>query len=134
MITQDDLNPHGFPLTDKQGANLFVLAQKLTKLETAFGSIFKITSGVRSIEDQYRIYRERGITDPSKVPIHSQHLEGNAADIYDNHKTLQSFLLSEKGLECLEDLSLYCEDFSVCPNWAHIQNAAPASKKRFFLP
>jgi hypothetical protein len=134
MIAPEDLNPKNFPETSNQKSNLYILAEKLSKLENIFGSLFKITSGLRSMEDQFRIYAERGITDPTKIPVHSQHLLGNAADIYDPHKTLQEFLLSEKGLIVLEDLGLYCEDFSCTPNWTHLQNAAPASKKRFFLP
>lgn len=134
MITIEDLNISHKPLTDEQGRNLNALAFKLTKLEDKFGSLFKITSGFRSIEDQYHIYRLRGIDTP---PLHSQHLFGNAADIWDPRKTLQDFLLSERGLQALEDIGLWCEHFDCCQKpspWVHCQQVAPASGSRFFIP
>lgn len=129
MITFEDLNPHQFEMTEDQKNNLISLAEKLTQFETAFGSLFKITSGLRSIEDHYRIYREKGI---DHVPMGSQHLRGNAADISDLHGTLKEFCLSEKGMQLLEELDLYCE--AGTKGWQHFQQIAPLSGKRFFQP
>lgn len=131
MIDLDDLNPHAFPLTENQEQNLFELAEKLTKLESAFGALFKITSGFRSISDHYRIYKAKGIEHP---PMGSRHLTAQAADIYDPHKTLQEWCLTEHGLGQLEDLGLWCELFEYTLNWVHFQICPPASGKRFFKP
>lgn len=130
MITWEDLNPKNFPLTSEQQSNLILLAPLITAMEDAFGSLYKITSGFRSIEDHYRIYREMGIDHP---PMGSQHLQGNAVDIYDPRSTLRTWLLTEKGLLALEKQNLYCEQFDERPR-VHFQRVAPLSKKRFFLP
>lgn len=135
MISIKDLNPKEYLLTLSQEQNLSALASLLTVLEDSFrktpGSfLFTITSGFRSIEDQYRIYRAKGIENP---PLKSAHLTGEAADISDPLKKLQEWLLGD-GLKELERLGLYCEEFSHTPKWAHIQSKKPHSGNRYFLP
>lgn len=44
------------------------------------GQPITITSGYRSLQDHLRIYKEKGITDKSKIPMGSYHLKGLAAD------------------------------------------------------
>lgn len=134
MITLEDLNPHNFPLTEEQTKNLTLLAEKLTVFENAFlltehGFLFKITSGVRSVEDHYRIYKAKGIDNP---PMGSQHLKGAAADISDPNGWLKEFCISEEGLNLRDTLSLHREKGTV--GWTHLQLFAPLSGKLDFYP
>ncbi len=137
MIESSDLNPHGFPLTENQEHNLEELAHRLSLLETVFlktpgSSLFKITSGFRSLQDHYRIYKAKGIDHP---PMGSKHLTGEAVDVLaPDHGALKVWLLSEPGLQVLEDLEFYCELFDYTKSWAHFQVCPPASGKRFFQP
>lgn len=133
-ISLEDLNPKKFLISKEQKSRLLLLASKLTTLEDAFGSLFKITSGFRSREDQICIYHAKGIFDESKIPFGSQHLLGNAADIYDPRGTLKAFLLTDKAALVYTNLGLYFEDFAYAKNWVHIQQVAPSSGRRFFIP
>lgn len=132
MIELKDLNIRGHLLTEEQKAHLIALAFKLTKLEDLFGSLFKITSGFRTKEDQIHIYNIRGIYDESKMHFFSQHLSGNAADIFDPRRNLEAFLATDKGLKALETIGLYQE----APDQelrVHLQQVAPRSGKRVFI-
>lgn len=134
MITSEDLNPREYDLTSNQESNLETVATLLTLLEDEFrktpGSfIFQITSGFRSMEDHYRIYRAKGIDNP---PLGSKHLTGQAADISDPLGVLAKWV-QEEGLCQLERLNLYCEDPKYTKKWVHFQDSAPASKHRFFI-
>lgn len=44
------------------------------------GQPITITSGYRSPQHQIEVYRQKGITDKSKIPMGSYHLKGLAAD------------------------------------------------------
>jgi len=113
--------------------NLLYLASKCNLLEIAFEHDLTITSGYRSPEDQYRIYREKGVTDTSKVPMGSSHLKGLACDFADTHGLLDLFLSRNNG-EMLVKLGLYLEHPDSTPGWTHIQLNAPKSGKRIFYP
>jgi len=144
MITIEKLNPKSFELTDEQRENLELLCPLLTEIEArAKCGDFVVTNGFRSLQDHLRIYHqinERRLKQNLfvvSVPMGSQHLKGNAADIADPKKELQAYLLTEPGLESLEELGLYCErfDYTSQPNpWVHFQRVAPVSNKRFFRP
>lgn len=131
MISLKDLNPKGFETSEDQLKNLGILAEKLSVVEEKSGIQLHITSGLRDLKDHLRIYKEKGVSNP---PMGSKHLFGEAADCFDPQKKLQQWCLSEQGLECLEDLGLYCEAFEATPNWVHFQIAPPKSGKRFFKP
>lgn len=89
------------------------------------------SSCLRSKQGQIRIYKQKGVTDLSKIPFGSAHLTGEAVDIADNGE-LQKWL--KKNMKKMEELGLYAEDFSATPTWVHLQKRAPKSGKRFFLP
>lgn len=91
----------------------------------------KVTSGLRTREDQLRIYKAKGIPE-SKIPWGSKHLTGGAVDIFDPEKKLQAWCLA--NIPELEAADLYCEDFGSTPNWVHFQIFPPKSGKRFFMP
>jgi hypothetical protein len=112
--------------------NLMTLLERVSKVRELFSKPMTVTSGYRSMAEHLEIYRKKGITDQSKIPMKSRHLIGAAVDIYDPNKILQSWILS--NVKVLEDVGLWCEDFSATPNWVHFQCTSPASGKRFFKP
>lgn len=90
------------------------------------------TSGVRSEADQIRIYAEKGITDKSKIPMNSKHLDGKAIDIADPKGELAVWIKEHQDL--LADAGLYIEDPTETPGWIHFQTEKPASGNRIFKP
>jgi hypothetical protein len=128
-IDQADLDPEKL-------AQCKDLLERMNKVRDAFGKPMIVTSGVRTLADHLRIYKNKGITDQSKIPMKSRHLETitscAAVDIADSKNELQQFLLKNENV--LEDAGLWCEDFSYCSNWVHFQNSPPNSGKRFFSP
>jgi uncharacterized protein YcbK (DUF882 family) len=111
--------------------NLTILLERINLVRQAYGKPMIVTSGLRTLEDHYRIYRSKGIPD-DKIPLKSQHLFGAAVDIADSQKELQSWCLN--NIQVLENSQLWLEDFKATPNWCHFQIYPPKSKKRFFMP
>ena len=98
-----------------------------------------VTSGLRTMEDHLRIYREKaakaGIPfDESKVPKKSKHLFGQAVDIYDPGLKITAWLKANP--QVLEEANLYCEEGN--SNWVHYQIRPFGSYKpggtRWFIP
>ena len=112
--------------------NLADLVEKLNKIRTAYGKPMTITSGLRTKADQIRIYNQKGITDPKKIPMGSRHLYGQAADIGDAKKELQQWC--KDNVKILEEAGLWCEHFDDTPTWVHFQTVPPKSGNRFFKP
>lgn len=63
--------------------SLEVLLYRMNIVRAKWGKPMTVTSGYRSIEDHLRIYKAKGITDQSKIPMRSKHLFGQACDILD---------------------------------------------------
>jgi uncharacterized protein YcbK (DUF882 family) len=116
---------------DIQG-NLMILLERINKIRDAYGKPMTVTSGLRTMEDHLRIYREKGITDINRIPMKSRHLYGQAVDISDPKQELQKWCLA--NVKLLEEVGLWMEDFSATPNWCHFQVVAPGSGNRFFKP
>lgn len=112
--------------------NLMTLLERINKIRAKWGKPMTVTSGLRTKEDQIRVYKDKGITDITKIPMGSQHLKGAAIDISDPKKELQKWCLANEKV--LEEVGLWMEDFSATPNWCHFQIVAPKSGKRWFLP
>lgn len=112
--------------------NLNKLLKSVNVVRIAWGKPMTVTSGLRSMADHLRIYKNKGITDPSKIPLKSRHLYGEAVDISDPNKELQIWCKANEKI--LEQAGLWMEDFSVTPNWCHFQCVPPKSGKRWFLP
>lgn len=112
--------------------NIMLLLERINKIRNSYNRTMIVTSGYRSREDQIRIYKAKGITDLGKIPMGSQHLKGAAVDIHDPNKELQKWLLANISL--LEQVGLWCEDFSATKTWVHFQIYSPKSGKRFFMP
>ncbi len=116
--------------------NLFTLRSAVSLIRKLYNKPLTVSSGLRTMEDHLRIYKAKGITDKSKIPVKSKHLLGAAVDIADPKQELQAFILKNKHL--LEDCELWVEDFSVSRTWVHLQCQPFASwkpgKSRFFRP
>lgn len=134
MITMNEiLRKYKFEQLDAEvQKNLIDLLEKINKVRSLYNKPMKITSGLRTKEDQIRIYNQKGITDLTKIPMGSRHLYGQAIDVFDPNKELQQWCLS--NVIKLEEIGLWCEDFLYTPNWTHFQSVPPKSGKRFFKP
>lgn len=111
--------------------NLEELLKRINVIRTAYGKPMTITSGYRSKQDHLRIYRSKGVPD-HKIPMGSLHLSGEACDVSDPKQELQKWC--KANVHILEEVGLWCEDFSATVNWVHFQSRPPKSGKRFFLP
>lgn len=114
-------------------ANLFALHHKLNILASMLHFDPTITSGYRTWDDHLRIYAQKRLRDPSlKIPDNSLHLWGAACDLSDSGSLVKKAILD--GLEVVEKLDLYFEDFDYTHGWVHVQIYPPKSGKRFFQP
>ena len=105
------------------------LIEKINRL--GFKPVKVFSSCLRSKQSQIRIYKAKGVTDISKIPLGSAHITGEGVDIADNGE-LQSWL--KANVNKLKELGLYVEDFAATPTWVHIQDRAPKSGNIFFKP
>ena len=133
----EELNPKGGQPDPEIMANLVMLYDKMNDFRAKYGKPMVITSGLRTKEDQLRIYRKiferKGIPfDESKVPMRSNHLYGLACDVYDPDGALRIWIM--KNLSFCEKLGFYFESFRYTPNWVHFQIVPPRSGRRFFVP
>lgn len=99
--------------------NLNILLEKANLFRKAYNKSLIVSSGYRSKEDQIRIYKEKGITDISKIPMKSKHLFGQALDFSDPNGDLKTWV--NNNLELMKDIGLWFESFSVTTTWVHIQ-------------
>jgi uncharacterized protein YcbK (DUF882 family) len=114
--------------------NLLKLLAAVNIIREAWGKPMRITSGYRSMLDHLRIYREKGITDKSKIPMKSKHLFGAGVDIADPGLLLTKWLQDHP--EMLEKAGLFCEAGN--SNWVHFQclpfGSYKPGKTRWFNP
>lgn len=132
-----ELNPKEYELDVEVMANLIMLYDKINDVRKAYGKPMIVTSGIRTKQDQLRIYKniffKKGIPfDINKVPMSSNHLFGLACDIYDPDGVLKHWIL--RNLEYCTKLGFYFEMFRHTPNWVHFQTVPPRSGQRFFIP
>jgi hypothetical protein len=117
--------------TEHQG-NMLELLLRINKIRAAYGKPMIVTSCYRSLQEHLDIYKRKGITDQSQIPMKSKHLYGQAVDISDPKRELQVWCSNNVPL--LEEIGLWMEDFPYTSNWCHFQIIAPASGNRFFKP
>ena len=125
MITMEELLNHKYKLEDQPEEiqkNLGILLTRINIVRAKWGKSMTSTSGLRTMEDHLRIYRQKaeraGIPfDESKVPMHSKHLKGAADDISDPKLEITDWLKANP--EILEEADLYCELGNA--NWVHFQ-------------
>jgi len=97
--------------------NLAILLERVNKVRAAYGKPMIVTSGLRTMEDHLRIYREKGITDQSKIPMRSRHLFGQAVDISDPNGALYKW--SQDNEPMLLSIGLWLERGT--KGWVHFQ-------------
>jgi uncharacterized protein YcbK (DUF882 family) len=100
--------------------NITELLRRVNELRTAYGKPLLVTSGYRSLEDHLRIYKAKGITDQSKIPMKSRHLSGEAVDFAPVEESISEFQKWVKdNIKEMERIGLWFEDFSATPTWVH---------------
>lgn len=133
-ISMSELLNHKYLLEDQSDeiqANLLILLDRANKIRDAWGRPMTATSGLRTMADHLRIYAQKGITDPAKIPMKSHHLFGEAVDILDAQLELTAWLKGD-GATIAEDIGLWFEEGNA--NWVHMQIVPPKSGNRWFLP
>lgn len=142
MISMSELLKNKYKLEDQSveiQENLKILLEKVNKIRALWAKPMTVTSGLRTMEDHLRIYRQmaekKGIAfDESKVPKRSKHLFGQACDIADTGLVITQWL--KDNPQILEDIDLYCEAGN--SNWVHFQTVPFGSYKpggtRWFKP
>lgn len=98
--------------------NIETLLHRLNLFRELYGQPMSVTSGFRSMEDHLRIYREKGITDPSKIPMNSAHLTGQACDFADPKGVLKSWIRMNPTI--LDTCNLYQENPTSTVGWIHL--------------
>jgi hypothetical protein len=131
MIKESELNPKGYKLTEEQTKNLPILLERINKVREKYSKPMIVTSGIRSMSDHLRIYKDMGITDPSKIPMKSNHLKGAAVDISDPDGKLMDWVEANEKL--MEEIGLWMEARDSIKR-VHFQIFPPASGRRFFNP
>lgn len=115
-------------------ANLLILLEKMNKVRELYNKPMKITSGLRTKEDQIRVYAQKGIIDLSKIPMKSKHLAGAAVDVSDPSGELN--LWCKENEETLRELGIWLETRQ--GNWQHFQvlpyGSYTPKKSIFFNP
>lgn len=103
-----------------------------------FGRPWKSTSGYRYWPEHVEIYRKmneerkKEKLPPLVVPLKSNHLIFKAVDIYDPNQDVKFFVAEQ--LHLFEEGNIYFEAFKYTKDWVHMQNVAPRSRNRFFVP
>lgn len=131
MIKFEELNPHKYELTEDQKTNLLILQKKMNVIREKWGSPMIVTSGVRSMELQKKIYLDKGFSEKD-IPMGSAHLVGLACDISDKDGSLYTWCT--ENIPLLEELEIFLECKDATPGWVHFQNRSPNSGNRFFKP
>lgn len=122
-MTAEDINNHGYDLSEYQEEALQKLAEAVSCLEDAMQRDFLITSGLRTFEDQLRIN--------PKNPD-SAHRTGEAVDVSDPDGSIYAFCVDNVPL--LIELGIYLEDKAYTRRYVHLTIRPPKSGLRFYIP
>jgi hypothetical protein len=123
-------------------ARLTLLKETLDPIEKVWMDLghtsWVVTNGYRFMKEHVAIYnrinaqRKKEKKKLLAIPLGSQHLKGNAVDIYDPRQDLKLFIA--QYLHLFEEAGIYFEAFNYCPSWVHMQQVPPKSLNRFFQP
>ena len=111
--------------------NLSKLLEKLNKLRLLWNRPMTITSGFRTMGHHIQVYKDKGITDLSKIPMKSKHLYCQAADISDLNFELTNFC--KDHAKEMEEIGIWFED-DMSVKRLHIQIIGVKSGARWFKP
>jgi hypothetical protein len=114
-----------YPLDLDTKRNATELLEKVNRLiaYAPLEMVFRVSSGWRPKELNAKV------PNASKT---SHHITGNAIDFHDPHGHIDNWCLA--NLDRLEECGLYLEDPAHTKNWSHLQQIAPRSGRRVFLP
>lgn len=98
--------------------NLTTLLHRLNLFRALYGEPMSVSSGFRSMEDHLRIYAQKGITDPRKIPMQSGHLSCQACDFTDVSGHMKQWIAANPSV--LDTCNLYMEHPSATPTWVHL--------------
>ena len=127
MISMDELLK-GTKLSDVpklHQENLKTLLLRINLVRKVFAKPMTVTSGYRSMADHLRIYKEKGITDTTMIPMASKHLSGCAVDIHDPDMVLYKWCKANEVF--LTQVGLWLE-YKQGP-WIHFQSKPFGSYK-----
>ena len=124
-LTAEILNIHHFPMDIYQYENLSALAIICNEFLADYQYPVIINSGLRDMALQIEV-------DFPRHPKKSAHLVGCAVDIHDEQNRLLEYVLSH--LDLARKIGLFFENPNWTPTWCHIQDVAPKSGHRFFVP
>lgn len=127
MISMQELNKNGYPVTPEIEANLKILFDRINKVRTAYGQPMIVTSGLRSQAKQDELIAQGKSNAPK-----SKHLTGQAVDISDPDNKLKDWV--KENMKLMEEIGFWFEDFRHTPNWVHFQTVSPTSGNRVFIP
>jgi len=136
MITKEEMlkGKRYEDLIVEQQTNFDKLYIIINKLRELYNKPMIITNCVRTMEEHIEIYRKKGITDKSKIPMKSKHLYAQAIDIADSNLELTNWLKNNPDI--MQNLDIYCELNN--SNWCHVQISPFGSYKpgntRWFNP
>ena len=137
MITMKELLNNKYKLEDQSAEiqkNLKELLEKINKIRDLYGKPMTVTSGLRTMEDHLRIYAEKNITDPKKIPMKSKHLSGFAVDILDSDGKLNAWCKANE--KSLKEIGFWLETRQ--GPWQHFQirpyGSYSEGKTLFFNP
>lgn len=113
--------PHEYTLEIEN--NAIALLEKVNKLLDTLGiGAVKVSSGWRPSAVNLRVGGAKN----------SNHITGHAVDIADQFRYLAKAIL--RNIKLLDECGLYAEDFGHTKTWVHLQDIAPKSGKRIFIP
>lgn len=98
-------------------ANIELLLKRMNEVRKLYAKPMIVTSGLRTKDDQIRVYAKKGITDITKIPMKSKHLTGCALDVSDLSGDLNKWC--KENEEKLRDIGIWLETRQ--GNWQHFQ-------------
>jgi LAS superfamily LD-carboxypeptidase LdcB len=99
--------------------NLEDLLETMNKVRAVYGKAMIVTNCLRTMDEHLAIYARKGITDQSKIPMQSKHLNGLAIDISDPHGELNDWCKNNE--ELLIEIGVWLEERQ--GSWQHFQIA-----------
>lgn len=126
MITEKELNPHGYKLEGECVINFLKLYFRINEFRHFYGKPMFSTfpnAGVRSVADQEAINPKH---------MKSNHLKAAAWDPSDVSGDLWRFVMN--NLQFCENIGLWMESKVYTPTWVHFQIFPPKSGSRIFIP
>ena len=126
---------HGVELTDKVAANATLLLGRVNLL-LAWAYRDGVQPGIDADTGTHVASGWRPAAVNAAVPhaaSNSRHMTGEAIDLRDTPaRALAIWCLANE--DALDEIGLWMERPQWTPTWVHLQNVAPGSNRRYFIP